>query len=76
MSYLRSLGQYPGDSGFEVPELFAQRGDLPEEMIELRETGFGLLSAVKHAATVEGYEVAYGDMPKQLGSDIPEWKLA
>ncbi|KAK3187274.1 hypothetical protein K4F52_003905 [Lecanicillium sp. MT-2017a] len=75
MKYLRSLGQYEWDSGFAataVGEL--KREELPREMVEVREAGFGRMTAVRHAASVETCEVGYGEMPKPLGSDVAEWK--
>jgi hypothetical protein len=71
MSYLRSLGQYPGKTGYE-PSSF----DDPENIelcVETRQTEFGELKAVRHAATIEGVRVGWDIMPKPLGSDNPTW---
>ncbi|OMP85133.1 CaiB/baiF CoA-transferase family protein [Diplodia seriata] len=69
--YLRSLGQYEGRSGFEC-EGFAE-GEV-EGYLEVRESGLGLLKAVRHAASVEGCETGWDIMPKPLGSDEAEWQ--
>jgi hypothetical protein len=72
MKYLRSLGQYPGDSGFTAPD-YNKPEDVPPEYYETKPSGFGPLQAIKHSATVEGLEVGWEIMPKPLGSDKPEW---
>lgn len=72
MKYLRSLGQYPGDSGFGCKDVKTPE-DVPSEYYEERETGFGLMRAIRHSATIEGCEVGWDVMPKPLGSDKPEW---
>ncbi|KAF4972201.1 hypothetical protein FSARC_1183 [Fusarium sarcochroum] len=72
MKYLRSLGQYPGASGFEAPD-FNKPEDVPETCFEIRETGFGSMTAIKHCATIEGLQVGWDVMPKPLGSDKAEW---
>ncbi|KAL0257644.1 hypothetical protein SLS55_006807 [Diplodia seriata] len=69
--YLRSLGQYEGRSGFEC-EGFAE-GEV-EGYLEVRESGLGLLKAVRHAASVEGCETGWDIMPKPLASDEAEWQ--
>lgn len=71
MKYLRSLGQYEGKSGFVCPDI-----DSPEqikELLEVRESGFGELKAVRHSAMVEGYAPGWDLMPRRLGSDEAEW---
>jgi hypothetical protein len=72
MKYLRSLGQHEGKSGFDCvdPE---DKKEMVEEYLEERATGFGVLKAVKHSASVEGVEVGWDFMPKPLGSDKAEW---
>jgi hypothetical protein len=72
MKYLRSLGQYEGKSGFDCvdPE---DRKELVEGFWEERETGFGMLTAIRHSASVEGVKVGWDIMPKPLGSDAAEW---
>ncbi|KAF4947672.1 hypothetical protein FGADI_10243 [Fusarium gaditjirri] len=72
MKYLRSLGQYPGASGFEAKD-FEKPEDVPEEYFEVQETGFGTMKSIRHSATIEGLEVGWDIMPKPLGSDKPVW---
>ncbi|KAG9743830.1 hypothetical protein KCU73_g8301, partial [Aureobasidium melanogenum] len=55
MKYLRSLGQYPGSSGFRCKD-YKKQADLPAEYLETRETGFGRMTAVKHRAKISGCE--------------------
>jgi crotonobetainyl-CoA:carnitine CoA-transferase CaiB-like acyl-CoA transferase len=68
MKYLRSLGQFAGKSGFERkhPEDVAQ-------YLETKQTGFGELRAVRHAASIAGVTVGWNEMPKPLGTDQPVW---
>lgn len=81
MKYLRSLGQYPGGTGFTSCEgIFGspEKGgkdntDFPEDYFETKQSGFGSLRAVTYAASVEGCSVGWDIMPKPLGSDNPEW---
>ncbi|KAL2067532.1 hypothetical protein VTL71DRAFT_1957 [Oculimacula yallundae] len=72
MKYLRSLGQFPGKTGFdcEIPDEKAI-----QEYLETRESGFGELKALRHSAAVEGHMPAWDKMPKPLGSDRPSWEL-
>ncbi|KAL3306616.1 acyl-CoA transferases/carnitine dehydratase [Colletotrichum asianum] len=72
MKYLRSLGQYPGATGFEVKD-YEKLEDVRNELFETRETGFGSMTAIRHSAHVDGVEVGWDVMPKPLGSDSPEW---
>ncbi|THZ31043.1 CoA-transferase family III [Aureobasidium pullulans] len=72
MKYLRSLGQYPGSSGFQCED-YKQQADIPPEYLEARATGFGHMMAVKHCAKIDGCEVGWRYMPKPLGSDSAEW---
>jgi hypothetical protein len=72
MKYLKSLGQYPGNSGFDCAE-YRKQSDLPAHILESRKSQFGLLKAVKHAATIEGVEVGWDRMPRPLGSDESRW---
>ena len=72
MKYLRSLGQYPGSSGFAAGG-YGSPADVPEGYYETRETGFGLLKAIRHTPKIEGCEVGWEFMPKPLGSDEAEW---
>jgi hypothetical protein len=71
MKYLRSLGQLEGKTGFSRKEF--RFPDDADAYLETRETGFGKLRAVKHAASVEGAKVGWDEMPKPLGSDEPVW---
>ena len=72
MKFLRSLGQYEGSSGFDAPRIERQE-DVPGEMLEERESGFGKIRAVKHSAVIEGVDVGWDVMPRPLGSDRAEW---
>lgn len=72
IKYLRSLRQYPGDSGFQCVD-YQSQAEVPDEFMENRESGFGLLMAVKHSASVEGVAVGWDIMPKPLGSDELKW---
>ncbi|KAI7782692.1 hypothetical protein LA080_013028 [Diaporthe eres] len=74
MKYLRSLGQYPGSSGFEVPD-FETAEDVEEKYLETCPTGFGELRAVRHSVTMKGCKVSWERMPKPPGSDKPEWRV-
>lgn len=73
MKYLRSLGQYPGTSGFDGVKDYEKPEDVPEEFFETRKTGFGVMKSIKHSARIQGLEVGWDIMPKPLGSDSPEW---
>ncbi|KAH6610078.1 hypothetical protein Trco_000098 [Trichoderma cornu-damae] len=72
MKYLRSLGQYPDQTGFEGRD-FGTQSDVPADYLKTRETAFGSMRAVKHSASVEGCEVGWEEMPKPLGSDEARW---
>jgi crotonobetainyl-CoA:carnitine CoA-transferase CaiB-like acyl-CoA transferase len=71
MRYLRSLGQYEGKTGFERKDF--KRPEDAGEYLETRQTGFGELKAVKHAARIAGVEIGWKTMPKPLGSDDSTW---
>ncbi|KIX95044.1 uncharacterized protein Z520_09354 [Fonsecaea multimorphosa CBS 102226] len=76
MKYLRSLGQYEGRSGFDhlqCKDHYATIEDIPEEFLEEHMSGFGLLKAVRHAASIDGVPVGWDLMPKHLGSDEARW---
>ncbi|KXH25838.1 hypothetical protein CSAL01_05012 [Colletotrichum salicis] len=73
MKYLRSLGQYPEASGFEGVGDYEKPEDVPSEFFETRKTGFGLMTAIRHSAQIEGCEVGWEVMPKPLGSDAAQW---
>ncbi|KAF2720356.1 CoA-transferase family III [Polychaeton citri CBS 116435] len=70
--YLRSLGQYEGASGF-ASENLPGVSNVQKEYLEEKESGFGLLKALRHSAAVDGLEVGWDVMPKPLGSDRAEW---
>lgn len=72
MKYLRSMGQYPGATGFDAQD-YEKPSDVPPEFFETKETGFGPMQAIRHSASVEGFEVGWEIMPKPLGSDKAEW---
>lgn len=76
MKYLRSLGQYPGRSGFEgVPMLPETVKDVPQEFVDVKETvAYGMSMALKHSAGIEGVEVGYVEALKPMGSDEAVWK--
>ncbi|KIW13638.1 hypothetical protein PV08_08829 [Exophiala spinifera] len=74
MKYLRSLGQLPGDSGFEATEYdYHKPEDVPAEYFETRSSGFGELQAIKHSVSVDGAQVGWDIMPQPLGSHEPKW---
>ncbi|KAF3044588.1 hypothetical protein E8E11_008929 [Didymella keratinophila] len=71
MRYLRSLGQYEGKTGFDRKDF--KRPEDVSEYLETRQTAFGELQAVRHAARIHGLDVGWEHMPKPLGSDEPVW---
>ena len=73
MKYLRSLGQWPGKEGFDHPDPAPSMEDVPGTYFEERESGFGRMRGLKHAAMVEGAMPRFDHMPKPLGSDKPRW---
>lgn len=73
MRYLRSLGQYPGTSGFDGVRDYEKPKDVTEEFFETRQTGFGVMKAIRHSARIEGVDIGWDTMSKPLGSDSPEW---
>ncbi|KAG9850744.1 CoA-transferase family III, partial [Aureobasidium melanogenum] len=69
MKYLRSLGQYPGPSGFRCKD-YKKQADLPAGYLETRETDFGLMTAVKHSAKISGCETRRStNFLKELDTD-------
>lgn len=72
MKYLCSLGNYDSEV-FGLPQVYPTRQDVPPEMMEQRDTGFGKMTFVKHSAQVEGKQVGWDEMPKVLGSDEAKW---
>ncbi|PWY67512.1 CoA-transferase family III [Aspergillus heteromorphus CBS 117.55] len=73
MKYLRSLGQYEGKSGFHDAPDYTRTQDVPIEYLEARMTGFGEMTSIRHAASIEGVEIGCEIMPKPLGSDEKRW---
>lgn len=71
MRYLRSLGQYEGQSGFDCEDMVNARQ--VEDLMESRETAFGIMKYVRHAASLEGLEVGATRPPVPLGSDQASW---
>lgn len=71
MKYLRSLGQYPGKTGFDSRDY--EKADDVEEFLEARDSGFGRLETVRHSAMIESCAPGWDVMPKPLGSDKAEW---
>ncbi|PLB53500.1 beta-N-acetylglucosaminidase [Aspergillus steynii IBT 23096] len=72
MKYLRSLGQWEGRTGFQCRD-YTCTADVPDEYLETRETGFGVLTAVRHSASIENVQVGWDLMPKPLGADEMRW---
>jgi len=70
MKYLRSLGQRPGKSGFEIA---SPTQDVPDAYYEERDSAFGRMRGIRHAADVEGLSPDWDIVPKPLGSDKPLW---
>ena len=73
MKYLRSLGQYPGKEGFEHPDPAPEGGELPQSYFEERDSGFGRMRGLKHAAAVEGAMPGFDCMSNPPGIDEPRW---
>ncbi|RAK92666.1 CAIB/BAIF family enzyme [Aspergillus costaricaensis CBS 115574] len=73
MKYLRSLGQYEEKTGFQESPDYTRPQNVPTEYFETRSTGFGEMTAIRHAANIEGVEIGCEVMPKPLGSDEKRW---
>ncbi|KAI7337900.1 CoA-transferase family III [Hortaea werneckii] len=58
MKYLRSLGQYEGNSGFEVEAIKDA-----EDFMETKHNAYGSFKAVKHSSDVEGFVVGWDVVP-------------
>lgn len=71
MRYLRSLGQYEGKTGFDRKDF--KRPEDVSGHLETKQTAFGELQVVRHAARICGLDVGWEHMPKPLGSDEPVW---
>jgi crotonobetainyl-CoA:carnitine CoA-transferase CaiB-like acyl-CoA transferase len=68
--YLRSLGQLIGINGFDCLE---PSDEEIADYLETKISGFGMMTAVKHSATVQGVEIGWDFMPEPLGSDEARW---
>jgi hypothetical protein len=62
MKYLRSLGQYPGATGFAVAD-YTKIEDVHADQLVTTETAWGTLTAVKHSAAIDGCDVGWDLMP-------------
>lgn len=72
MKYLKSLGRLPGREGFgEGTKLPKEL--LTDEMMETRESGYGVLKAVRHSARVEGKMPGWDYMPQPAGVYEAKW---
>lgn len=71
--YMRSLGQWPGKDGFEHHDPAPKPEEVPEEYFETRDSGFGRMRGLKHAAVIEGATPGFERMPKPLGNDEARW---
>lgn len=69
MKYLRSLGQYEGNSGFEVEAI----KDV-EDFMETKHNAYGSFKAVKHSSDVEGFIVGWDVMPTPPRRGRVVWK--
>lgn len=72
MKYLRSLGQYDGNSGFSCHG-YEDLEDIPTKFVETKNSHFGEIQAIKHTTEISGLEIGWDLMPKPLGSDRPQW---
>lgn len=72
MKYLRSLGQYPGATGFAAED-YVKGQNVPEDMLATTETAWGTLTAVKHSAEIEGCDVGWDLMPCPAEENSPAW---
>lgn len=72
MKYLRSLGQHDSDSGFAAKG-YSLLSDVPSQFVESRNSAFGQLDFVRHAARIHDVDVGWDIMPKPLGSDELAW---
>ncbi|KAL5354950.1 CoA-transferase family III [Aspergillus floccosus] len=75
MKYLRSLGQWEGQSSFQEQD-YTCTADVPEEYLETRASGFGELTAVRHSVSIGGVAVGWDVMPKPLGSERNSCRFA
>lgn len=68
--YLRSLGRVDVEEAVGLTE-FPEKE--VEDFMEEMDTPFGRMTAVKHAAKVEGLGPGLGLAPRLVGSDAAEW---
>ena len=73
MKYLRSLGQWPDKEGFQHIDPAPDGEALPDEYFEERDSAFGRMRGLKHAALVESAQPGFDFMSKPLGSDEAKW---
>jgi hypothetical protein len=73
MKYLRSLGQWPGNTGFDFPDPASSMEALPGDVFEERDSAFGRIRGLRHAASVEGAQPGFDFATSALGSDKAEW---
>ncbi|KAL4916557.1 hypothetical protein BDW62DRAFT_202545 [Aspergillus aurantiobrunneus] len=66
------IRQFDGKTGFATRDCTCAT-DVPAEYSEMRETGFGVMIAVKHLASIEMLHVGWDIMPELLGSDEKKW---
>ncbi|KAJ5092501.1 hypothetical protein NUU61_007371 [Penicillium alfredii] len=57
---------------YETPD-YTCTTDVPPELLETRETGFGEMTAVRHSVSIDGVAVGWDVMPMPLGSDAKKW---
>lgn len=72
MKFLRSLGQHDGRSGFSG-EKYKDQESLPADLLEVRDSGFGKIRALRHSAKIDGLDVGWDIMPEPLGSGQAVW---
>lgn len=73
MRYLRSLGQYPGKSGFEHPNPANGMEDISQEYFVEGDSDFGRLKGLKPAPIIGDAMPGYDHMSRKLGSDGSKW---
>ncbi|KAF1834912.1 CoA-transferase family III [Decorospora gaudefroyi] len=71
MKYMRSLGRFESKIGFDRKDFNKSEG--VKQYLETRQTSFGDLTAVRHAANIEGVKVGWEIMPQAQGSGEPVW---
>ena len=68
MQLLKDLGR--AEDGVHAPEIDQQSID---QVSVKQMSGFGMMKAVGHAGVLQGCEGGFDFMPKELGTDRPEW---